>query len=183
MMGIILRMFIDYVSAQHSDQLLDDLLGAAKLPSGGAYTSYAIYCDSEYFALVEALANRTGQGRAGVQREFGRYAFDNLAAHISAHKASYPHIFDLLQDLKDKIHADASIIYEAAPPVHVQLTERTDRSAIFHYRSSRPCAQLALGLLEGALLYYGHTNGKVEIIHSDGDLDRHIDFKVILDEC
>jgi len=55
MKGIIFREFIDMVEAQFSPQMVDDIIQASTLASGGAYTSVGTYPHDEMFQLVEHL--------------------------------------------------------------------------------------------------------------------------------
>jgi len=59
MKGIIFREFIDMVEAQFSPQMVDDIIQASTLASGGAYTSVGTYPHDEMFQLVEQLSIRS----------------------------------------------------------------------------------------------------------------------------
>ncbi len=172
MMGRILRLFIDYTAERHSDELLDDALRAAAPRSLGAYTSHAIYDDDEFLSLVEAVARLSGQDDHEVQRQFGRHAFPSLANLLPNMKTQYVHVFDLLKNVECPIHTEQRKVYDVEPPIEAGLRQASTDSAIFFYRSKRPCAHLALGLLEGALAHYGHSAGTAAMVSSNSALSQ-----------
>ncbi len=60
MKGLVFTEFLDMVEQRFSADMVDDIIEASDLPSGGAYTAVGTYSHSEIVALVQQLAIRTG---------------------------------------------------------------------------------------------------------------------------
>src|SRR5262245_35992633 len=52
MKGVVFTEFLEMVGAKFGEDMVDDVILACELPSGGAYTSVGTYDHQELFALV-----------------------------------------------------------------------------------------------------------------------------------
>jgi hypothetical protein len=56
MKGLVFREFIDLVETKFGDDIVDEIIEAADLPSGGAYPAVGTYPHSEMVSLVVELS-------------------------------------------------------------------------------------------------------------------------------
>lgn len=58
MKGMVFTEFLDFVAARFGDDMVDDIVEASPLESGGAYTAVGTYSHGEMVALCSAPASR-----------------------------------------------------------------------------------------------------------------------------
>ena len=75
MKGIVFTEFLEMVESHHSADMVDDIIDAARLVSGGIYTAVATYPHQELVDLILALCERTNKSVQDELRDFGRYLF------------------------------------------------------------------------------------------------------------
>ena len=155
MKGMIFTEFLEMVETRFSVEVVDEILDACRLASGGSYTSLGTYDHSEILAMVDHLAKVTKESPETLQALFGEYLFARLAASHAQFLHGIASSFDLLQKVQSFIHVEVCKLYpDASPPqVHCELMD-AHRMQV-HYRSYRPFAALALGLIRGVAAHYG----------------------------
>jgi hypothetical protein len=138
-------------------EVLDQILVKADLPSGGAYTSVGFYSYTEALDVVALVAAHLGAPAPALVRGFGDFLFDRLALHRPDVLAEAGSTFALLPQVEDVIHRDVRKLYPEAELPQLEVEQMSDGSVVLHYQSSRPFADLAHGLLEGAVRHFGET--------------------------
>ena len=73
MKGVVFTEFLDFVAARHGEDMVDDIIEASALPSGGAYTAVGTYNHEELVTLCSALAAATGENQSDLVRDFGTH--------------------------------------------------------------------------------------------------------------
>ncbi len=73
MKGIVFREFIDMVEASFGDEMVDTIIEACDLESGGAYTAVGTYDHTELVQMVVALSGETGAPVPALVEAFGTY--------------------------------------------------------------------------------------------------------------
>lgn len=156
MKGVIFREFLDFLEQAHGYELVDKIITKSQVPSEGAYTSVATYPHDEMISLVVALSEETGASVPDLCKLFGKELFGRLDRVHQGVVASFSHVFDFLEALDNEIHRQVRKLYDNAevPDVFVKEREGEDRLVV-HYLSSRPFADVAYGLLEGAIAHFG----------------------------
>ena len=156
MKGMVFKFFEQHVAARLGEEALDDLLNHPGLSTGGAYTSVGNYPTSDLTCMVTTLSERTGLPVKDLLNTFGHDLFRNLAEGHSAIMAKFDDCLDMLAGIESVIHRDVRKLYNDAelPRFEVMTHERGQRIVLV-YSSSRPFADLAHGLIQGALAYYG----------------------------
>lgn len=150
MKGIVFVELMDFISAKHGADMVDDVIGDCRLPNDGAYTSVGRYDHAEMQALVSALAQRTGMGAPDILVHFGRHLCRRFAELFPDFFRARSCLFDFLESVHDHIHVEVHKLYPDAELPSFQTHARDDRSLELDYRSCRPLAAFAEGLILGA---------------------------------
>jgi hypothetical protein len=157
MKGIIFTEFLDMVEQRYSPEVVEQIISAAELPSGGAYTATGNYDHGEIWSLVCELSKVIDVPVPDLFRSYGEHLFSRLAA-------TYPHavnnansLFDMMQSLNNQIHREVRKLYPDAEPPSFDVIERTANRMVVIYASKRHFSELAEGLMRAAGQHFGHT--------------------------
>lgn len=157
MKGIVFREFIDMVEARFSIETADKIIESSNLASGGAYTSVGTYDHREIVELVGHLSQATDTPVPVLLRAFGEHLFTRFAVLYPSHFAAQDSAFGFLSILDNKIHVEVKKLYpDAELPVFEHDSPDPDKMA-FVYRSKRPFADLAEGLIRGCIAHFGES--------------------------
>ncbi|MCW5587096.1 MAG: heme NO-binding domain-containing protein [Chromatiales bacterium] len=164
MKGIVFSEFNEMVEEMFSPALADKIIMRSDLASGGAYTTVGTYDHRELLTLVACLSEETGIAASNLIKTFGRH----LAARFTA---LYPAFFegiggtlDFLETIEQHVHVEVRKLYPDAE-LPTFSTERTGADSMtMVYRSRRPFADLAEGLIEGCASHFAE---RIAIERSD----------------
>ena len=159
--------FLDMVEQRHGIEVLDAVLTASGVEHLGAYTSVGTYDWRELVALAEALSERIDMPLPELLRGYGQHLF---GVFVKSHASLFVDVtsaFDFLENVEAFIHPEVRKLYPGADLPRFDV-ERNDQSMTVRYRSKRPFAQFARGLIEGCLLHYA-VPAAVEMDGEDGD--------------
>jgi hypothetical protein len=154
MKGVVFTEFMDFVAAQFDDDMVDDIVADSNLPSGGAYTAVGTYDFREMQALVTALAQRSGHGVPSLLATFGRHLCGQFQRNHAEFFERMPGLFDFLESVDRHIHVEVHKLYPDAQLPSFETQLRDPVLLELKYRSCRPLASLAEGLILGASDYY-----------------------------
>lgn len=155
MKGLVFTEFVALVEERFGIAVAERILATPGLSAGGAYTAVGYYDHREMIALVGALSTETGVPASDLVRTFGEWLFPKLARSFEFAVRTHPDAFTFLESLDGMIHVEVRKLY---PNVHlpsVPVVEADHRRLVLEYRSDRPFADLAEGLLLGCLAWYG----------------------------
>jgi hypothetical protein len=155
MRGLIFTEFVALVEEKFGLAMSDDILSQPGLTDGGAYTSVGNYDHHEMLALVTALAERSGLPADELCRVFGEWLFTKLARGFDFAVKPHRDAFSFLQSLDGVIHVEVKKLYPDARLPSVPVTRCDERELVMEYRSERPFADVAEGLIRGCLAWYG----------------------------
>jgi len=154
MKGIVFTVFTEMVEEKFSADMLDDIIDACDLPSGGVYTAVGTYDHQEIVQLVVQLSKRTDIPVDDLIRAFGEYVFGVFLR-------GYPQFFEgakdslhFLSGVHDYIHVEVKKLYPDAELPSFSYQRPDDRTLVMEYRSARPLAPLAEGLITGCLRHF-----------------------------
>jgi hypothetical protein len=171
MKGVVFTEFLEMVEQKFSADMVDDIIDAADLPSGGAYTAVGTYSHEEIVALVVALSKRTGAQIPDLLGTFGRYLFGRFAV-------TYPDLVDrslgafgFLAGIEDVIHAEVRKLYPDAQLPTFEVERHDEKELVLIYKSIRHFEDLAEGLIHGCLMHFGERVCVVRQTQGDG-IDR-----------
>jgi hypothetical protein len=157
MKGIVFTEFLEMVEDRFSPEMADRIIEQAHLPSGGAYTAVGTYDHREMVELVARLGGETGLAPAELMRSFGMHLFERFGALYPTYFDRVSSSFDFLQRIEGYIHVEVRKLYpEAELPSFACDTPRPGCLRLT-YRSARPFAALAEGLVRGCVAHYGEA--------------------------
>lgn len=154
MKGIVFTELLGMVASTWSEDMVDDIIEAADLPSGGAYTSVGTYDHSEIVALVGALSARTGIPGTALVSTFGQHMFGRFNVLYPDFFAGIDDAMDFLEQVETVIHVEVLKLYPDAQLPRFEVSRSTDRMQLI-YRSPRHMGDLAAGLIDGCIAHYG----------------------------
>lgn len=157
MKGIVFTEFMDMVASKFSENMVDDIIDDAQPASGGAYTAVGTYPHQEMVQLVMALSARTGLPVAQLLREFGLYLFASFAKSYGMFFTGVKDAFHFLSGIEDVIHAEVLKLYPDAELPRFVVEKHTEQELIIRYSSVRHLEDLAEGLIQGCITYFGES--------------------------
>ena len=157
MKGMVFTEFLDYVGTRFGEDMVDDMIEAANVPSGGAYTAVGTYNHAEMVALCEALATRTNSSVRDIVCDFGDRLSDTFARDFPDFFRRANNLFDFLSSVDDHIHVEVRKLYPDAELPYFQVERRTATQLVFLYRSPRRMGHLSEGLIIGSARQYDVT--------------------------
>ncbi len=170
MKGLIFSEFLEYVETTHSPEMVDDIIDACDLASGGAYTTVGSYHHQELIALSAALSERCGISTSCLLREFGKYLVGRLIAGFPHFTHNAGSTFELLDSVEDYMCQEVRKLYPDAKIPTFNFESSNPNQLILIYRSSRPFADLAYGMVEGVVDHFGED---IEIECDMGPDEKH----------
>lgn len=155
MKGMVFAQFLEMVEEKFSVAVVENIIDASDLPSGGAYTALGTYDHGEIIQLVSHLSEKTGIEVPALVQTFGDFLFGQLSTIYPQFFDGVSDSFDLLERVDDYIHVEVKKLYpEAELPSF--LCERPAPGVLtMSYRSSRPFADLAEGMIRGCIAHFG----------------------------
>lgn len=154
MKGLIFTEFLSLVESQWDADMVDDIIEACDLPSGGAYTAVGTYDHTEIVALVVELSERSKVPVPDLLRIYGEHLFGKLAS-------AYPHfvgksgdLLDFLEGVESYIHVEVRKLYPDAELPSFETKRLEPRGLEMIYRSSRHLDDVCHGLIQGAIVHF-----------------------------
>ncbi len=154
MKGVIFTELLAMAESSLAPEIVEEVIEAAELPSGGAYTSVGTYAFSEMQALVGAFAERLDTSVEALTQAFGKHLF---AAFQRSHGGFFANIdgtYDLLRRIEDEIHVEVRKLYPQAELPTFNCSEPILGDMILEYRSTRGLAHLAAGLIDASIEHF-----------------------------
>ena len=161
MKGLVFTTFFDFCDDRFGADMLDDVIEDARLPHGGAYTSVGTYPFDEMVALITALVQRAGSTMPTMLEQFGAFCFQCWVKKFPAMFAGRD-LFDVLANIDSFHESEVRKLYPDAELPSFQVVARGTDHVLLHYRSCKPLADLALGVIRGAA---EHLRSPVHVSH------------------
>ena len=177
MKGVIFRAFLDHVGQTYGENITEQLILNCNLSSGGAYTSVGTYDTGELLSLISGLTDLTGTESTSIVKNFGKALFPILVEEYPSVVQHANNAFELISSVDNHIHIEVLKLYPDAglPTFSPELKSPT--CMWLKYDSERGLPELAEGLLQGCIDYFGE---EVEIEWQDlsGGANTHVLFKL-----
>lgn len=154
MKGIVFREFLDLVEEAFGMDVADRIVEESDLPSGGAYTSVATYDHHEILTLVGKLHEQTQIPVPDLVRAFGKHLFQRFVTLYPGFFVDVPSAFAFLQRIDGIIHVEVRKLYPDAELPGFDCEPLGDDRLAMTYRSQRPFAELAEGLIQGCIEHF-----------------------------
>lgn len=155
MKGVVFTELIEYLDAERSPAFTQEVLDAAALRHGGAYTAVGTYDGAELLSILNVVSSKTGTSIADLQCGFGRRLFSRLAVTYARLFGGMSDAFSLLGSIESYIHVEVKKLYPDAELPRFEVLERTPVRMRLIYRSKRHMDDFCAGLIEGCLEYFG----------------------------
>ncbi len=156
MKGVIFTELVSYMETRHGMAFADDVITQSNLPNDGAFTSVGNYPSAQALTMVGVAARLSGIDGAIICEDYGAWLFDRFGVLFPAIMAAYPTAESLLLHVGSHIHEEVRVLYpDARPPLIEAVSEGTTMTV--SYRSHRPMAHIAFGLIRQCLVSYGET--------------------------
>ena len=157
MKGIIFNVFLDFVEQTMSYDMVDKIIMKSRVESGGAYTSIGNYNSNEFFRLVATLSEETGVPPNKLLQNCGEYLFCVFVNKYPQYFKERKSVFEFLSAIEMKIYGEVKKIYTDASPPHFQCNRESPNTLTIIYKSSRPLADLAEGIIRGCIAYHNEN--------------------------
>lgn len=155
MKGMMFTEFLDMVEARHGLAVKDRIIREAELPNDGAYTSVGSYPHQELLRLAGALSKATGVEPGALMLEFADTVFALFLRRYKPMIEQAASCFAFLEGIEQHIHVEVRKLYpDAELPDFGYPTQAAD-VLVMDYRSPRPMAKFAEGLVRAAIRHYG----------------------------
>lgn len=164
MKGIVFSEFVEMVEDAFSPEIADRIIEGSELPSGGAYTSVGTYDHQEILTLVGKLSELTNTPAPDLVKAFGTHLAGRFSSLYPTFFEGVADTFGFLETIEDHVHKEVRKLYPDAELPTFETSRRGDRSLQMIYRSRRPFADLAEGLILGCA---GHFGDKILIRRED----------------
>lgn len=162
MKGVIFTEFMELVENQFGLEELDALIEESAVPSGGVYTAVGTYPHTEMVALLMTLSKRKAISTDDLLEQFGQHLFKRFTLLYPELFSHCTHLFDFLVSVENYIHVEVLKLYPDAELPRFETKQINDTTMNMHYYSDKSMGMLAIGLIKGALGYFGR-NGNVLI--------------------
>ena len=154
MKGLVFTTFYDFIEKRFGAEMLDDVIEAAKLPHSGAYTVVGTYPFEEMVALASAAAKHTQLKLPVLLEQFGEHCFASWH-HKMPDRFKGKDLFDILANVNDFHESEVRRLYPDAELPTFDCVSRNASTMVMDYRSCKPLADLAAGVIRGASIYTG----------------------------
>ncbi len=155
MKGVVFRALMGVVEEQFGPVVVEEMLDDANLARHGAYTTVGDYPVEEFYTLVQSLQRVSGASQADILRECGRRTIAYFIATQSKDEGEGLGLEKMLASLQGLIHANYVKLYPDSVVPSLQVQEAKDGWVVVEYRSPRPMADLAEGMVLGTLDHLG----------------------------
>jgi len=154
MKGVIFVEFLEVVEELYSYEMVDQIILDCELSSGGSYTSVGTYPHDDMLKLVTALSARTQTETSDLVFAFGKFLFGRLIARHPEFLESVKDTFSLAKAVETHIHQEVLKLYPDAELPLINASSVSESQLVVIYKSARPFADLALGLLTASGNYF-----------------------------
>lgn len=168
MKGIVFSEFIEMVEDKFSPDLMDDIFDETELASGGAYTAVATYDHEEMVSLVVKLSEHTKIPIPDLLKTFGQHLLGRFTKLYPAFFENINDCFSFLKTIDDHVHVEVRKLYSDTELPHFHTEMKDDNTLVMTYSSKRPFADLAEGLIRGAIAHYEENIALTREDLSDG---------------
>jgi hypothetical protein len=147
MKGILFTDFVEFMELE--------LPAAAGRVEIGAYSPLGSYPEDELLALVARAGEAAGLPVPDVLRRFGAHLFRTLATLYPVFLDGVGSAFELLGGIDTYVHGEVKKLYPDAEFPGFEVHRRAPGRLELVYRSRRPLADLAEGMIRGCIAWFG----------------------------
>lgn len=155
MKGMIFVELMEMVEEKFSAKTLQNIVDAADLPDGGAYTTVGTYDHRQLLRLVSCLSEAVDTPIPTLVQAFGQHLFQSLLRDYPQKFHGVKDAFEFVAMIDGNVHVEVLKLYPEAelPSFACERTGTDDLKLV--YRSKRPFADLAHGMLTACVAHFG----------------------------
>jgi hypothetical protein len=155
MKGVVLTEFVDFVDEAYTPAAAAAVRERLAGLCPGGYSAVGSYAHEELLELARVLARAAEEPEDAVLERYGSKLFERFAALYPVFFVDADGALSFLERINTDIHAEVKKLYpDARFPAFECSTPEPGRLDMV-YRSSRPLASLACGLIRGCIAYFG----------------------------
>jgi hypothetical protein len=154
MKGVVFTEFLQLVEEKFGYEQVDQIIQKSNLPNDGAYTAVGTYDHEELLRLVTQLSDSTSIPVADLVKAFGDFLFVKLAEGYPSLLEQVRNSYQLLTNVHGFIHVEVRKLYPDAELPDFEHRVIDDKHLEMTYRSTRPFADLAEGLIAACTKYF-----------------------------
>jgi len=171
MKGIVFTEFMEMVESNFGYEMVEKIIEASDLPSGGVYTSVGTYAHDEMIQLVSQLSKNLDKPVPDLLHAYGQYLFNTFHANYTDFFTKEKEAFSFLESIDKHIHVEVQKLYADAQLPKFECQRIGEDTLEMVYSSKRKMSDFALGLIERTLVYYEtKADIKREFIEEDGSV-------------
>lgn len=155
MKGMIFTEFLDMVGDRFGLAVKDRVIAAAGGAHDGAYTAVGNYDHREMVAMAIELSAATRLPLNTLLVAFGQHVFGVFTQHYGHFFAEAPGAIAFLARIEDYIHVEVRKLYPDAELPGFTYPACAAGQLVMEYRSPRPMAAFAEGLVRATVSHYG----------------------------
>ncbi|MDN3667409.1 heme NO-binding domain-containing protein [Algibacter miyuki] len=169
MKGIVFTEFLDLVENKFGLAMVDKIIHESNLEANGVYTAVGTYKFSDMLQLLQHLSANTNISIDDLLLVYAEHFFSVLAQSYPGLIDSYKDPIEMLASIENHIHIEVRKIYPDAELPTFEVLEKTDKSLIMIYKSSRAMHYFGLGLMNKTFEHFNATATiELEKIKEDG---------------
>lgn len=157
MKGLVFTEFVEFVEKSHGLDVADRMINDSNVPSRGVYTAVGTYPHQEMVALLTTLVSISKTPAAALLQAFGRHLLTRFVAGYPDFFSQADSVFTFLQSVHGHIHVEVRKLYPDAELPSFAYEQPSPDVLKMTYSSARGLADLAEGLIRGAIDHYGET--------------------------
>ena len=154
MKGIIFAELVGFLEDRYGIAFADSVISDSKLENDGAFTRVGNYPSSDALTMVEVAARLSGEDGTRLCEDYGSWLFQRFELLFPEILARYDTAEALLTHVGSHIHEEVRILYPDARPPQIYAVGNGD-NLLIRYRSHRPLAHIAFGLIRQCLISHG----------------------------
>lgn len=155
MKGMIFTEFLDMVEGSFGLAVKDRVIAAAGGAHDGAYTAVGNYDHREMVAMASELSAISGMSLHELFIAFGHHAFGIFVQHYGQFFEKATTAMEFLAHVESYIHVEVRKLYPDAELPSFTYPPAAAGELVMDYRSPRPMAAFAEGLVRATIKYYG----------------------------
>lgn len=155
MKGIVFTEFLEMVESEFGFIVADKISSLTELHAEGSYTAVGNYPHGDLIAMIGGLSESVGLEAGDLVKAFGRYLFRTFTRNNRVFFDGVDDAYEFLNGIETVIHTEVRKLYDDAKPPIFDCERPGNGTMTLDYRSSRPFADLAEGLIRECLVYFG----------------------------
>ena len=157
MKGVIFTQFVEFVTDRYGGDTVARLTAPDGAPATSHYRATGNYDHAELVTMADAVAAAVGEPRARLLERFGAALFAHFAALYPVFFYEVDSALSPLARVETYVHGELKKLYPDAEFPRFECVERAPGTLEMTYRSTRPLADVAEGLIRGCIEHFGDS--------------------------